>query len=139
MTATVTTEPDPATIGVHRILVVDDDLVLRELVTLNLEAEGFSVRTASDGDQALELARELQPDLILLDVMMPGRDGLSALGELRQDPRTAEIPVALLTARATDEQVWEGWDAGADFYILKPFDIDELLSFLTYLSVGAQA
>ena len=123
---------------VRHVLVVDDDPVIRELVTFNLEAEGLQVASAGDGDVAHSLAREQQPDLIILDVMMPGRDGLSTLGELRSDPRTSHIPVALLTARATDAEVWEGWEAGADYYIVKPFDVNEILNFIAYLSVEDQ-
>jgi len=138
MHASATVRAEPTTGGVSSILVVGDGLVLREPVTSNLEAEGFMVRSATGGHQVLDLAREMQPDLILLDVMMPGRDGLRVLSELRQDPQTARIPVVVLSARATDEQVREGWDAGADLYLLKPFDINELLGFLAYLTIDGQ-
>jgi DNA-binding response OmpR family regulator len=119
---------------IQRVLVVDDDAIIRDLVAFNLEAEGMTVTTAGDGDTAYGMACVTAPDLIILDVMMPGRDGLSTLGLLRADPRTATIPVALLTARATDDEVWEGWAAGADYYIVKPFDVDEILAFIEYLS-----
>jgi len=67
--------------------------------------------------------------------MMPERDGISALRVLKDDPSTGHIPVVLLTARATDAEVWEGWESGADYYITKPFNLDELLHFIAYLRV----
>ncbi|HEV7887010.1 MAG TPA: response regulator [Acidimicrobiales bacterium] len=116
-----------------RILVADDDQHIRELLTLNLEAEGFDVVAAADGEQAWELVRTCLPDLVVLDVMMPERDGLDVLGSLKSHPRTKDIPVVLLTAKATDAEVWEGWRAGADYYITKPFNLDELLHFVELL------
>lgn len=119
---------------VRRIVVADDDPEIRTLLVLNLEMEGIEVRAVDNGDDALVAATEMLPDLIVLDRMMPQRDGISALSALKEDPRTKDIPVVLLTAKATDAEVWEGWEAGADFYITKPFDIDELLNFVKYLS-----
>jgi adenylate cyclase len=111
------------------ILFADDDPGMRALVVINLEAEGFEVTTAEDGFSALEKAERLRPDLIVLDVMMPGRDGLDVLQELRKRPAVAAIPVVLLTAKATDADVWEGWKAGADYYMTKPFKPEDLASF----------
>jgi DNA-binding response OmpR family regulator len=111
------------------ILFADDDPGMRALVVINLEAEGFEVTTAEDGFSALEKAERLHPDLIVLDVMMPGRDGLDVLQELRKRPAVAAIPVVLLTAKATDADVWEGWKAGADYYMTKPFKPEDLASF----------
>lgn len=119
--------------GIRRVLVADDDPNLRELLVMNLVAEGFEVQAHTNGHDACVHAAAFEPDLIVLDVMMPERDGLSALGILKADRHTQNIPVVLLTARATDAEVWEGWEAGADYYITKPFDVDELLHFIKYL------
>ncbi|HEX5615837.1 MAG TPA: response regulator [Acidimicrobiia bacterium] len=113
-----------------RILCVDDDPLLRRILQLNLLAEGHVVDVLADGSSVYEHARSQRPDLILLDVMMPGRDGYSVLGQLKSDEATRDIPVVLLTARASDEEVWEGWQAGADYYLTKPFDLDQLVYFV---------
>jgi DNA-binding response OmpR family regulator len=111
------------------ILFADDDPGMRALVVINLEAEGFRVTTAEDGCSALDEIERSRPDLIVLDVMMPGRDGLDVLREVRTRPDLAGIPVVLLTARATDVDVWEGWKAGADYYMTKPFKPTDLANF----------
>jgi len=116
-----------------RILVADDDPFVRDVLTLNLEAEGFLVATCEDGEEARDLARASRPDLVVLDVMMPGRDGLAVLSSLKSNPSTRDIPVVLLTARATDADVWRGWQSGADYYLTKPFDLDGLLAFIGQL------
>lgn len=121
--------------SVRRVLVADDDPAIRNLLVYNLQAEGLEVEAVDNGGAVRAAALAMEPDLIVLDVMMPEQDGLSALRALREDPATEAIPVVLLTAKATDAEVWEGWEAGADYYITKPFDIDELLHFVTYLSV----
>lgn len=114
--------------GKARILFVDDDPGMRTLVTMNLESEGFLVSTAEDGDSGLEAVERLHPDLVLLDVMMPGRDGIEVLTEIRARTDVENIPVVLLTAKATDADVWQGWSAGADYYMTKPFKPEDLLS-----------
>ena len=119
---------------VRRILVADDDPNLRELLVMNLTAEGFEVEAFDNGEDACAHVLTMAPDLVVLDVMMPRRDGLSALRAIRADPRTEHVPVVLLTARATDAEVWEGWESGADYYITKPFNLDELLHFIQYLA-----
>lgn len=111
-----------------RILVVDDDPDILQFVEMNLDMEGFETHTAESGRIALEIARERPPDLILLDVMMPELDGLTVLRRLRSSPATASIPVVLLTAKALAEDRVRGLDLGADDYITKPFDIEELLA-----------
>ncbi|HZQ27042.1 MAG TPA: response regulator [Acidimicrobiales bacterium] len=118
---------------VRRILVADDDPDILHLLTLNLEAEGYDVVKATNGEEAWTLARNAVPDLVVLDVMMPERDGLDVLTSLKANPRTQHIPVVLLTAKATDAEVWEGWRAGADYYITKPFILDELLHFIDHV------
>ncbi|WP_052667348.1 response regulator transcription factor [Nitriliruptor alkaliphilus] len=118
---------------VRRVLIADDEPTIRHLLELNLRAEGLDVVVCEDGDSAYAAARSAPPDLFILDVMMPGRDGLDLLRDLRCDPLTANVPVVLLTAKATDAEVWEGWTAGADYYITKPFDLEEVLTFIRYL------
>jgi len=116
-----------------RILIADDDQSILDVLAYNLEAEGFDVITARDGEEAWQLARDACPDLVVLDVMMPERDGLDVLTSLKAHPRTKDIPVVLLTAKTTDAEVWQGWRAGADYYITKPFVLDELLHFVELL------
>jgi two-component system, OmpR family, response regulator MtrA len=117
-------------VGIQRVLVVDDEPTIRQLLAINLLAEGIHVASVPDGLAARQAAFADPPDLIILDVMMPGLDGLELLRELRGDPRTADVSVVLLTARTTDAEVWAGWAAGADYYLTKPFDVDELLDFI---------
>src|SRR5690349_20226251 len=112
--------------GGRRIFFADDDPGMRAIVLMNLEAEGFDVTVVRDGEAALAAIETTLPDLIVLDVMMPGRDGYDVLRQLKDDPRTAGVPVVLLTAKAADSDVWEGWKSGADYYMTKPFDPDEL-------------
>jgi two-component system phosphate regulon response regulator PhoB len=118
-------------LGSKRCLVVDDDPSIRELVIINLEAEGMLVQSTDNGDEAERMARASpHPDLIVLDVMMPGRDGYELLASLKADDATRQIPVVLLTAKASDAEVWSGWNSGADYYITKPFNVGELVYFL---------
>jgi len=127
--------PLPPTVhrGGRRVLFADDDAGMRAIVLLNLQAEGFEVTAVEDGDDALREAERLRPDLIVLDVMMPGRDGFEVLRMLKARPETAEIPVVLLTAKATDADVWEGWKSGADYYMTKPFNPDDLARFARHV------
>ena len=111
-----------------RILVVDDDPDILQYVKMNLELEGFETATASNGVDALTLASENPPSLVLLDVMMPGMDGLTTLRHLRNDPPTASVPVVMLTARALAQDRVKGLDLGADDYITKPFAVEELVA-----------
>ncbi|MGQ0520360.1 MAG: response regulator transcription factor [Actinomycetota bacterium] len=115
------------------MLVADDDPDIRALLTLNLELSGYTVAVAANGGEAGELARSLLPDLIVLDGMMPVSDGLDVLQALKADESTTEIPVVMLTARASDADAWAGWQAGATYYMTKPFDPDHLLQFIEYL------
>lgn len=115
------------------IVVVDDDKDIRMILRANLEDEGYEVVEASGGRQALELIRENPPDLVVLDIMMPEVDGYDVLQELRSTPEYVELPVVLLTARRQEADVWEGWSAGADYYITKPFKMNELVQFIRYI------
>jgi two-component system response regulator MprA len=118
----VTTSP----LAAPDILVVDDEPGIRAVLASSLEFEGYSVRTAPDGRAALAEVEKARPDLVLLDVLMPGLDGLTACRRLRaQDPR---LPVLMLTARDLTGDRVAGLDAGADDYLAKPFELDELLA-----------
>jgi DNA-binding response OmpR family regulator len=108
------------------VLVVDDDKDILELVAFRLERAGYDVLTAENGEQALALAREHQPALVVLDVMMPSMTGYDVTEALREDEKTQGIPVIMLTARVQDADVSRGFDAGANDYIRKPFSPQEL-------------
>ncbi len=112
----------------ERVLVVDDDPFIARLLEIELKAAGYDVRVASDGERALELAREHSPELVLADVMMPNMDGFELTRRLRQDSRTASVSVIMLTARGLSADKLEGFSVGADDYIVKPFDTPELLA-----------
>lgn len=108
------------------VLVVDDDPDVCDLVRYKLEQSGFDVRRASDGDQALrEVAAEV-PDLVLLDIMMPGMSGLEVLEHWRANGATEKLPVIMLTAKAQENDVERGFELGADDYVIKPFSPREL-------------
>ena len=111
-----------------RVLVVDDSDDIRGLITVNLELEGFEVRTASDGAEALEILRSWRPDAMTLDVQMPGLDGYSTLERLRADPAYVGLPVVMVTARAQAGDRERGSALGADDYVTKPFEPSELVS-----------
>ena len=128
--------------GAGRVLVVDDDDVIRQLITVNLELEGFDVFTAVDGQDALDKVKGVQPEVVTLDVMMPRLDGWEAAERLRADPETAHIKVILLSARAQEADIQRGTRIGVDAYLTKPFDPDELIDTVKRLiqhsgSVGA--
>ena len=108
------------------VLVADDDADILELVSFRLERAGYDVVPVADGEEALQRAVELRPDLAVLDVMMPKLNGYEVTQELRQQEPTRAMPVILLTARAQDADVTRGFDAGADDYIKKPFSPQEL-------------
>jgi DNA-binding response OmpR family regulator len=113
------------------VLVVDDDPDVCDLVTYKLEQSGFEVRRASDGDAALREVAQRIPDLVLLDIMMPGISGLEVLERLRSDQATAVIPVVMLTAKAQENDVERGFQLGADDYVVKPFSPRELVRRVT--------
>ena len=111
-----------------RVLVADDDVDIAGFVELNLTLEGFEVEVVHDGASALRSALDSPPDLLLLDVMMPNLDGVEVLRRLRADPATAALPIVLLTAKSLSADKVVGLTAGADDYIVKPFDTLELLA-----------
>ena len=111
-----------------RILVAEDERDIRELITFSLEMLGrHQVLPADDGEQALALAREEAPDLILLDMRMPGLSGLEVCRQLKADPQTHTIPVAFLSVKGLDKEIQAGMDAGATAFMVKPFDITNLV------------
>jgi diguanylate cyclase (GGDEF)-like protein len=111
-----------------RLLVVDDDPDIARFIEVNLRTHGFEVHLASDGVEALEKAQEIRPDLVLVDVMMPRMDGFQVVDHLRSDPRTANTSIIMLTAKALTADKVLGITAGADDYIIKPFDPVELVA-----------
>src|SRR5512136_649408 len=110
-----------------RILLVDDDVLLRRSLAFNLEQAGYTINTAASAEDALAMARRDPPDLVLLDIGLPGMDGLDALRHLKQ---TLNLPVIFLTARRRELDEVLGLELGADDYITKPFDVDVLLAHL---------
>jgi DNA-binding response OmpR family regulator len=122
-----------------RVLVVDDDDVIRQLICLNLELEGFEVYQAADGLDALEKVREVDPAVVTLDIMMPKLDGWDAAARLRSDPATSHVRVVLLSARAQEADLKRGSRLGVDFYLTKPFDPDELVAVVRRLAEAAPA
>ncbi|BCU79240.1 response regulator transcription factor [Luteolibacter sp. LG18] len=111
----------------HKILIVEDERDIADLIGFNLERQGYQVIKAYDGLTGTDMALRERPDLIVLDLMLPGRDGYGVFKELRRDARTAQIPVIMLTARAQTEDRIQGLEAGADDYLTKPFSPKELL------------
>ena len=122
---------------VGRVLVVDDDDVIRQLITVNLELEGFDVVTAVDGQDALDKIKDARPDVVTLDVMMPRLDGWETAARLRQDPETAHVKVVLLSARAQEADIQRGHRIGVDAYLTKPFDPDELIETVRRLAAAS--
>ena len=112
----------------HRILIVDDEASIRDMLSLALEAAGFNVLQAENAQLGHAAIIDHQPDLVLLDWMMPGTTGLELLRRLKRDELTAQIPIIMLTAKAEEDHKIAGLDAGADDYIPKPFSPRELVS-----------
>ena len=120
--------------GLGRVLVVDDDEVIRRLIAVNLQLEGFDVETAVDGQDCLARVTEIAPDVITLDVMMPRLDGWETAVRLRKSPETAHIKVVLITARAQEDDKTRGGRVGADAYLTKPFDPNEMIRVVRELA-----
>lgn len=111
---------------VKKILVVDDEATICDLVRIRLEKNGYQVITAFSGKEALEIVSKESPDLVVLDIMMPEMDGYEVMKRMRENLHS-NIPVMLLTAKSTDNDVWEGWQSGVDYYVTKPFTAHTLL------------
>ena len=112
----------------RRVLVVEDELAIRELLRLHLELAGFVLDEAADGRRALDTARERRFDLILLDVMLPGLDGVSVCQAIRRDGPNTETPILMVTARESESDTVVGLESGADDYVTKPFGVRELMA-----------
>jgi DNA-binding response OmpR family regulator len=110
-----------------RVLVVDDDPQVLTLLRVNFELEGYDVLSAGNGEEALEIAWDELPDAVVCDVMMPGTDGLTVLRQLRASPKTKTIPFVVVSAKAQRADIKTAIEMGADKYITKPFDPQELL------------
>lgn len=110
------------------VLIIEDDDDIREMVRLHLVRDGYKALEATDGDKGLRLGQERLPDLILLDLMLPGRDGLEVCRLLKQEPKTRHIPVIMLTAKSEDSDIVSGLELGAEDYITKPFSTKVLLA-----------
>ena len=120
--------------GLGRVLVVDDDEVIRQLIAVNLTLEGFDVSTAVDGQDCIDKVQAIAPDVITLDVMMPRLDGWETAIQLRKTPETAHIKVVLITARAQEDDIARGANVGADAYLTKPFDPGEMIRVVRELA-----
>ncbi|MGY5013847.1 response regulator [Streptomyces sp. 900105755] len=115
-----------------RVLVVDDNKVIRQLIRVNLELEGIEVVTAADGAECLDVVHRVRPDVITLDVVMPRLDGLRTAAQLRADPRTHDLPLAIVSA-CTHQEVETGLDVGVDAFLAKPFEPAELVQVVREL------
>jgi two-component system, OmpR family, phosphate regulon response regulator PhoB len=123
----MTEEPPLENPPMQKILVVEDEQDIADLIGFNLQRNGFEVLKAHDGISGTEIALRERPSLIILDIMLPGRDGYGVFRELRRDPRTVNTPVIMLTARAQTEDRIQGLEVGADDYLTKPFSPKELM------------
>jgi DNA-binding response OmpR family regulator len=112
------------------VLVVDDQPHIVRLIQVNLEKEGFRVTTAADGVEGMAKVREVRPDLVILDVIMPRKDGFEVLREIKGDPDLAETPVVMLTVKTHNADIVEGLKEGAELYLPKPFHPKELVSLV---------
>ncbi|MGW7271497.1 response regulator [Streptomyces sp. NPDC054864] len=115
-----------------RVLVVDDNKVIRQLIRVNLELEGFEVVTAADGAECLDVVNQVRPDVVTLDVVMPRLDGLRTAARLRSDPRTRDLPIVIVSA-CTQYEVAGGLEVGVDAFLAKPFEPSELLGIVRQL------
>ncbi|MER6422089.1 response regulator [Streptomyces sp. NPDC001137] len=115
-----------------RVLVVDDNKVIRQLIRVNLELEGFEVVTAADGAECLDVVHQVRPDVVTLDVVMPRLDGLRTASRLRSDPLTRDLPLVIVSACTTYE-VETGLDVGVDAFLAKPFEPAELVRLVQQL------
>lgn len=117
-----------------RVLVVDDSEAIRQLIAVNLELEGYDVRRAADGLEALEVAAQWRPDVVTLDMVMPRLDGLATCARLRADPATSDVAVVMVTGRAQAADRDRGEAAGVDAYLTKPFEPAELVATVARLA-----
>jgi len=116
--------------GLPHVLVVDDEAAQREMLTYNIEAEGYRTSKAADGEEALLIVAEDPPDVIVLDWMMPRLSGIEVCRQLKVKPETRAIPVIMLSARSEDVDKVRGLETGADDYVVKPYSVTELMARL---------
>lgn len=112
------------------ILVVEDELPLATMMQANLEGQGHAVRCAHNGREALEMVEAQIPDLMILDILLPEMSGWQVLEKLRSDPKTEEIPIIVLTCLGEDRDVAKGWGLGSDCYMVKPFEMEDLVTLV---------
>ena len=123
----------------RKILIVDDEPYILNILDFSLDAEGYTVLQAADGEQALQLVRDERPDLVIMDVMMPRQDGFETCRQLKDDPKTSGIPIVMLTARGSREDREIGDMVKADGYITKPFSPQKLLDTVSdFLGVTSE-
>jgi CheY-like chemotaxis protein len=120
------------------VLVVDDDPVIQRLLRINFEMEGYQVLLAGDGPAGLNQVRSARPDVVVIDVMMPGMDGLDLTAAIKSDPAISHLPVLLLSAKAQDADIRAGEASGADAYVTKPFEPLELLGRVAELVTASK-
>jgi DNA-binding response OmpR family regulator len=125
--------------GLGRVLVVDDDEVIRRLIAVNLQREGFDTETAVGGQDCLDKVAVIVPDVITLDVMMPRLDGWETAVRLRANQATRHIKIVIVTARAQEDDKMRGQRVGADAYLTKPFDPNELIRVVRALADAARS
>lgn len=113
--------------GVSNVLVIEDDEIVARTIERSLRGEEFKITTVNSGVEGLKIARKMIPDIVILDVVMPGMDGYTVCREMRADPTLSDVPILFLTAKIKDEDKITGFNAGADDYLSKPFNIDELI------------
>jgi len=122
-----------------KILLVDDELDVLEILSKKLQAAGFLTVIASDGIQGLKKTKEEKPDLVLLDIMMPNKDGFTMLRDLQSDTDLRRIPVIMVSARSEANSLFEGRNLGAIDYLIKPIDFDELLKYIKKYTLAEPA
>ena len=111
-----------------KILIADDDSTIRRVLATLLEDRGYEIHEAPDGEQAYRMAGEVQPDLMLLDLIMPFRDGFDVLQDLKRQDTTAHIPIIIMSVKDREEEIVKGFNLGAEDYVVKPFNSLELIS-----------
>lgn len=121
------------------VLIIDDDQAIRGLLETLLTIEGYDVHAAADGLAGLSAVEELEPDCVLLDLMMPGLDGHAVLQAIRARPHGMDVPVVMLTAASDDDNAWQAWQGGVDYFLPKPFEVQHLLAYLSWLFTTAPA
>jgi two-component system, OmpR family, phosphate regulon response regulator PhoB len=142
MTTAIATQPAPArssTMARPRILIIEDERGLTDVLTYNLQREGYDTIVAHDGQEGLRKAQMQLPDVVLLDLMLPGLDGLDVCRELRAGERTRNVPILMLTAKAEETDQVVGFSMGADDYVTKPFSVKVLLQRIKALQRRVEA